>query len=133
MIDHITLPVSNLERSIRFYTAALAPLGYGLTSSAESRIQKGAGFGVKDVEGLRDFWLKEDIESVRGSKYCIAFKAENKDIVEQFHHAAISAGGKDNGAPGYRPQYHKDYYAAFVYDPDGYNIEVIYDDFEIQS
>lgn len=126
MLNHITLRVSNLEKSKQFFLAVLAPLGYKLFVEKPTS----AGFGQADREGNRDFWIKQfelgDIKSFS----CLAFTATSKEMVEEFYKAALATGAKDNGAPGYRPQYHPGYYAAFVTDPDGYNIEAVWDDIE---
>lgn len=126
MIDHITLPVGEYERSKAWYDAALAPLGYACVSEVLEK--KLAGYATEDKLGMRDFWIREDSTAVRGSRYCIAFRAANKEEVDHFYEVALAAGGKDNGAPGYREEYHSKYYAAFVYDLDGYNIEAVFDD-----
>ncbi|MDP2631019.1 MAG: VOC family protein [Candidatus Uhrbacteria bacterium] len=126
MLNHITLRVSDLEKSKRFFLATLAPLGYKLFVEKE----KSAGFGQSDIEGNRDFWIHEGKVGEIKSFSCLAFTASNKDAVGNFYKAALGAGGIDNGAPGYRPQYHPGYYAAFVLDLDGYNIEVVFDDLE---
>lgn len=126
MINHITLRVSDLEKSKAFFLAALAPLGYKLFIEKP----KSAGFGQADVEGNRDFWITEGEVEETKSFSCLAFTGTNKQAIENFYKAALAAGGKDNGAPGYRPQYHPGYYAAFVLDQDGYNIEAVWDDLE---
>ena len=126
MLHHITLRVSNLDRSKKFFLAALTPLGYKLFVEKPNS----AGFGQADIEGNRDFWIKSGEVGVLKSFSCLAFTASNKEQVTDFHKAALAAGGKDNGAPGYRPQYHPGYYAAFVVDPDGYSIEAVFDDLE---
>ncbi len=128
MIDHITIPVTNLKTSIAFYEKALAPLGYSLSKKATDRIALSAGFGVSNEDGSRHFWIIEDKDATNASKYCIAFKAESKKIVEEFYSNALLHGGVCNGKPGYREQYHSGYYAAFVLDPDGYNIEAVFDE-----
>ena len=128
MIDHVTLWVNNIDESKKFYQAALAPLGYRLLD--ENSTPKWIGFGQKDKERQRDFWLKEGPVSGKAIS-CFAFTAKNKKQVDDFYHAAIETGGKDNGLPGYRPEYstyYSGYYAAFVFDPNGYNIEVVWDD-----
>jgi predicted lactoylglutathione lyase len=124
MINHITLWVKDIDISKRFYQLALAPLGYKLLDDSSP---KWIGFGQKDIEGQRDFWLKEGAVSGKAIS-CIAFTAKNKEQVDDFYNAAMKAGGKDNGAPGYRKKYYEGYYAAFVLDPNGYNIEAIWDD-----
>ena len=117
MLDHIGIQVSDLERSIAFYTKALAPLGYELVM----RWQSFAGFGVG---GKPDFWIDG---SAGAPKYSIhvAFRANGRATVRSFYDAALAAGGKDNGAPGVRPHYHEHYYGGFVHDPDGHNIEAV--------
>jgi catechol 2,3-dioxygenase-like lactoylglutathione lyase family enzyme len=116
MLDHIGIQVRDLDRSIAFYTKALAPLGYELVMTWE----RFAGFGVA---GKPDFW----IDGRKGPTDIIhvAFRATGRAIVRSFHEAAIAAGGKDNGGPGVRPHYHEHYYGAFVLDPDGHNIEAV--------
>jgi catechol 2,3-dioxygenase-like lactoylglutathione lyase family enzyme len=124
MLNHITLRVSNLEQSKTFYKAALAPLGYKLLKEKATS----AGFGIEDVNGMRDFWIHEGGMAKDGQSFsCLAFTAESKEAVEQFHKAGLTAGGTDNGAPGYRENYHPNYYTAFVRDLDGYNIEAVFD------
>jgi catechol 2,3-dioxygenase-like lactoylglutathione lyase family enzyme len=115
MIDHIGIAVSDLDRSIAFYTKALAPLGYELVMKFEGA----AGFGVA---GKPDFWIgRGEIEQ----PVHVAFRASGRAMVRAFYDAAIAAGGKDNGTPGPRPHYHEHYYGGFVRDPDGHNIEAV--------
>ena len=116
MIDHINLPVSDIERSKRFFREALSPLGYELLM--EHPIS-GAGFGQA---GKPDFWIKQGMIS---SAVHVAFASPDRVAVDAFHDAAIAAGGRDNGPPGLRPEYHSTYYGAFVLDPDGNNIEAV--------
>jgi catechol 2,3-dioxygenase-like lactoylglutathione lyase family enzyme len=115
MFDHIGLHVSDLAASIRFYTAALAPLGFVLCSKDDSS----AGFGPKDEPAL---WL---YASKSGTKAHVAFRAKDRKAVDRFHAAAVDAGGKDHGAPGLRADYSPTYYAAFLIDPDGNNVEAV--------
>ena len=126
MLNHITLRVSDLEKSKKFFLTALAPLSYKLFIEKPNS----AGFGQADIEGNRDFWIKQAQTNDVKSFSCLAFTASSKEAVENFYTAALEAGAKDNGAPGYRPQYHPGYYTAFVIDPDGYNIEAVWDDLE---
>ncbi len=116
MIDHINLLVSDIERSKRFFQEALSPLGYELLM--EHRIS-GAGFGQA---GKPDFWIKQGVLS---SAIHVAFASPDRATVDAFHDAAIAAGGRDNGPPGLRPEYHSTYYGAYVLDPDGNNIEAV--------
>lgn len=115
MIDHISIRVSDYERSKRFYTLALAPLGYALLMESAS----GAGFRK---ELIPDFWIKQGESS---PTMHIAFASPDHATVDAFDRAAIAAGASDNGPPALRPQYHPAYYGAFVWDPDGYNIEAV--------
>ena len=116
MIDHTGIRVSDFKRSFAFYEKALAPLGY----TAIMTFEKWAGFG----EGRKpDFWIGEG-DAPKDIVH-IAFAAKGRDVVRAFHAAAIAAGGKDNGPPGVREQYHPSYFGAFVLDPDGHNIEAV--------
>ncbi len=117
MLDHVNLPVADLERSKRFYEEALSPLGYELLM--EHHIS-GAGFGQA---GKADFWIKQ---GAVGSAVHVAFASPDCATMDAFHTAAVTAGGRDNGRPGLRPEYHSTYYGAFVPDPDGNNIEAVY-------
>ena len=115
MIDHIGINVSDYAKSKQFYLAALAPLGYKLMMEGTS----GAGFNTAYIP---DFWIRSGTPMPLTH---IAFAAANRAAVDAFYRAALAAGGRDNGAPGLRPQYHPNYYGAFVLDPDGYNIEAV--------
>lgn len=121
MIDHTGLRVINPDRSRLFYSRALAPLGYQLMKEVPKEFTNGLavmGFGVPPKP---DFWIHQGKPNEPRSH--IAFRAENRRQVDEFYKAALAAGGKDNGKPGPRTHYHKDYYGAFVLDPDGHNIE----------
>jgi catechol 2,3-dioxygenase-like lactoylglutathione lyase family enzyme len=116
MRDHISLSVANYTASRDFYAMALRPLGYALAME----FGQAAGFGIK---GKPDFWIaggKPQQPIVH-----VAFASPDRATVDAFYRAAIAAGGKDNGLPGLRPRYHPAYYAAFVLDPDGNNIEAV--------
>ena len=124
MLDHIGIDVSDLARSRTFYAAALAPLGYTVAKIGPNSV----GFGAASGEGQTidpggDFWIAQGSPS--SPLVHFAFNASSREAVDRFFEAALKAGGTDNGAPGLRPRYHPDYYAAFVLDPDGYNIEVV--------
>ena len=117
MYDHIGLRVADLDASVRFYTAALAPLGFVLCSRDDS----GAGFGPKGEPAL---WLHLHKDKASGGAH-VAFRAPDHDAIKAFHTAGIKAGGKDNGAAGHRKDYSPTYYAAFLIDPDGNNVEAV--------
>jgi catechol 2,3-dioxygenase-like lactoylglutathione lyase family enzyme len=111
--------VSDIEASRRFYTRALEPLGFrqiGPWSEAE----RGFAFGLEEAN---DFAISDEYEP--GGRLHIAFAADTREQVDAFHEAALAAGGRDNGAPGLRPQYSANYYGAFVLDPDGHNVEAV--------
>jgi catechol 2,3-dioxygenase-like lactoylglutathione lyase family enzyme len=115
MFDHILVDVDDLARSKAFHKATLTPLGISLQEFADSM----AGFGT----AAPGFWI-----AARGqakSHVHLAFPAPSREAVDSFHAAAVEAGGTDNGAPGLRPDYGDGYYAAFVLDPDGNNIEAV--------
>ena len=118
MVDHISLGVSDLERSRAFYGAALAPLGL----AAIFDFDDSTGYGR---DGNPFFWIghASDVKPEQGLH--IAFAAASHDAVHAFHAAAISAGATDNGGSGPRPQYTPTYYAAFVIDFDGHRIEAV--------
>ncbi len=122
MLDHIGVDVTDLDRSRAFYAAALAPLGYRVIQALSAR-ETGANpivmFGIDAPE----FVIAIDKAPGRGNH--IAFQAGTRSAVDAFHAAALKAGGRDNGAPGLRPNYGPNYYAAFVFDPDGFNIEAV--------
>lgn len=123
MIDHIIITVSNLPKSKEFYEKALAPLGYSASPefTSASTNTKGVGFGVKE-EG-HDFHIVQGPAIVNPTH--IAFRVNSRKQVESFYQAAIAAGGKDNGEPGLTPKHGPDYYSAYVFDPDGHNIEAV--------
>jgi catechol 2,3-dioxygenase-like lactoylglutathione lyase family enzyme len=123
MIDHTGLDISDPVRSRRFYEAALAPLGYQVLMEVPVEFTGGAVVFGMGVPPKPDFWLHQG--TPQQPRVHIAFRAENQAMVKAFHSAALAAGGKDNGPPGPRPHYHKDYYGAFVLDPDGHNIEAV--------
>ena len=115
MIDHVSLPVSDLERAVAFYQAALAPLGYQVLM----RFPGVVGLGVP---GKPDVWLVQ-VEQV--ARIHLALRTDRRSVVEAFHAAALAAGGTDNGGPGVRAHYHPHYYGAFVLDTDGHNVEAV--------
>jgi catechol 2,3-dioxygenase-like lactoylglutathione lyase family enzyme len=110
VIDHTGVRVSDLAKSKAFYRAALAPIGYQLL-----------------VEFPAEVTGSDEVAAGAPNKppVHVAFRVSERARVDAFHAAALTAGGRDNGAPGPRPHYHADYYGAFVLDPDGHNIEVV--------
>jgi len=116
MIHHLTLVVTDLGKAKAFYAAALAPLGYEVLAESEG----GLGLGA---DNHPDLWLKQDPANVHPMH--LAFAAPSRKAVTAFHAAALAAGARDNGGPGLRPDYDPTYYAAFVLDGDGHNIEAV--------
>ena len=110
LFDHVHLRVADLEASRRFYAAALAVLGIDVRS--------GEGWFSAD-----ELWVSADAEPT--ARVHLAFQADGPEAVARFHAAALAAGGRDNGGPGERA-YHPGYYSAYVFDPDGNNIEAVY-------
>lgn len=119
MIAHTTLAVSNYKRSREFYIKALTPLGY------DNNMEYGEAAGFNDGKNT-DFWItkKDNVDPTH-----VAFEAKGREEVVAFHRAALAAGGTDNGGPGYRTEYWPGYYASFVHDPDGNNIEAVWYDY----
>jgi catechol 2,3-dioxygenase-like lactoylglutathione lyase family enzyme len=124
MLDHVGFAVADAERSRAFYEQALAPLGLSLimTVPAEENGSGGTAHGF-GCDGNPFFWVGDNERVGEGTH--IAFTAESRAQVDAFYEAALAAGGRDHGAPGLRPHYGPDYYAAFVLDPDGLNIEAV--------
>lgn len=124
MIDHIGFAVTNLDASRTFYEAALAPLGIAelmtVTPEQTEAGRTAIGFGK---DGKPFFWIGDNERVGEGTH--VAFVADTRDQVDAFYQGAMAAGGRDNGGPGIRAHYHPDYYAAFVFDPDGMNIEAV--------
>ena len=114
--DHASLPVRRLAAARKFYVAALGAIGMTINMDA------GVAFGMGSKK-QKIFWVAKVAKAGGGAHF--AFAVDNREEVHAFHAAAIAAGGKDNGAPGPRPSYGPTYYAAFVHDPEGNNIEVV--------
>ncbi len=115
MFDHVGFNVSDFVRSKAFYLAALEPLGMRIMREGEKFAMIGNGSGR--------LWI--GVFGPPATPIHFAFRAGDRKAVNAFHAAAIAAGGRDNGGPGLRPEYSANYYAAFVYDPDGHNVEVV--------
>ncbi len=131
MIDHIGVTVSDMARSLSFYDRALAPLGVArVMTFPEAGPPADVGYGR---DGKPWFWVKAagaasfkvKAAGAASGPIHVAFAAPDRPAIDAFHAAALAAGGTDNGAPGLRPEYHPDYYAAFVLDPDGNNVEAV--------
>ena len=116
MFDHVVFGVSDYAASKAFYLKALAPLGAAVVLEGPLGLEISA-------DGKTSLCIGPSDE--RPAHLHLAFRAENRQQVEAFYRAALAAGGKDNGAPGLRPKYHANYYAAFVIGPDGHNIEAV--------
>jgi catechol 2,3-dioxygenase-like lactoylglutathione lyase family enzyme len=114
MIDHVSLRVQDLQRAVAFYRAALAPLGYDVLAEFPAAVGMGTGKPI--------LWISQAQQPP--SPAHVAFASE-RGRIDAFHAAALAAGGTDNGAPGVRADYHPYYYAAYIYDPEGNNIEVV--------
>ena len=117
MFDHVGIKVHDLGASAAFYAAALAPLGYAQGYEDQTMVCLGPKEGPA-------FWLYRSVRPA-GSGSHVAFRADNRGAVDQFYSAALKAGATDNGPPGLRPDYGPTYYAAFVVDLDGNNIEAM--------
>jgi catechol 2,3-dioxygenase-like lactoylglutathione lyase family enzyme len=116
MFDHIGFGVTNYEASKAFFLKALEPLGIGIVMEGEH----GLGIGPKGKPAL---WMYQS--DAKPAPLHLAFTAVNREQVQEFYAAALRAGAKDNGAPGLRPDYHPNYYGAFVIGPDGHNVEAV--------
>lgn len=121
MLDHVQISVSNLKVSKAFYKMALAPLGYKASVQFTSGTSntRAVAFSSDSLE----FFIAQGPLTVPPNH--IAFRAANRALVRSFHKAALAAGGRDNGKPQIYPAYHKDYFGAYVLDPDGHNIEAV--------
>lgn len=124
IIDHVGVAATDFEKSKAFYVAALGTLGIELLTDFAHAGTSHAGFGIEHPT----FWLSSGKQH-RGEAH-IAFRARSRAEVVAFYTVALSMGGRDNGAPGIRAHYHPDYFGAFVYDPDGHNIEAVCHDAE---
>ena len=125
MLDHVGLRIVNYKISKAFYEKALALLGFEVIMEITPEMTGGeahCGFGKKGGDNI-PFWIGTS-RPLSGNVH-VAFMAKDRAAVDAFYHAAIAAGGKDNGPPGPRPIYHPGYYGAFVLDPDGNNVEAV--------
>jgi catechol 2,3-dioxygenase-like lactoylglutathione lyase family enzyme len=122
MLHHISLGVRDLARSTAFYDAALGALGFRRVFEDRTAV----GYGLVDGKDLLCLKLRPQA-CAPGPGFHLAFAAPSRTAVQAFHEAALCAGGTDNGAPGLRPGYGPNYYAAFVVDPDGHRVEAVLD------
>lgn len=116
MIDHISVRAQDFSKIVEFYRAALGPVGYKVLMEFPGA----AGMGGSN--GMPDLWIMQSEKPINPTH--VALSGQRPEI-DQFHAAALAAGGTDNGLPGLRPDYHEHYYAAYVLDPEGNNIEVV--------
>lgn len=124
IIDHLNLAVSSIARSRAFYTASLGSIGIDELLHIESdRTESGGEMVGYGKDGKPFFWILDNKRVGEGTH--VAFAVDTRAEVEAFYEAALGAGGADNGSPGPRPEYHEDYYGAFVLDPDGINVEAV--------
>jgi catechol 2,3-dioxygenase-like lactoylglutathione lyase family enzyme len=121
MLHHLSLATTDLKRSSAFYDAALAPLGYRRVCSHDTF----AGYGVKDNEDKFALKLITEGATIPSEGTHLAFSAPNRKAVDEFYAEAMKHGGTDNGGFGVHSEYGPNYYAAFVFDPDGYRIEAV--------
>ena len=122
MLDHVSLGVSDLERSRRFYDAALRPLGLVRIVDFQGR---GSDYGAMAGQLGVEFTITAEREATPAPGTHVCFRAPDRAAVRAFHSAALASGGHDDGGPGVRSEYHPDYYAAFVRDPDGHRVEAV--------
>lgn len=119
MIDHVTIPVTDLNQSKSFYEKAFIPLGYKVSFGKEE------SFWAFDIGNSCLFEISKHQDKSLITPVHVAFRTFDTETIDAFFRSAIEAGGRSNGAPGFRPQYSKGYYACFIYDPNGHNIEVM--------
>jgi catechol 2,3-dioxygenase-like lactoylglutathione lyase family enzyme len=123
MLDHVSLAVTELQRSRRFYDAVLRPLGLVRTVDFQGR---GSDYGTMAGQFGVEFTITVEASGASPSQGMhVCFRAPDREAVRAFHQAALTAGGSDDGGPAVRVQYHPDYYAAFALDPDGHRLEAV--------
>ncbi len=123
MIDHTGVNVGNFEARREFYAAALAQLEYELLHGIDASVTGFDYLASYGEAGKPVFWIAHG--EANTPRIHVAFRADTRQKVDTFYEAALGVGGRENGAPGLRPQYHPDYYGAFILDPDGHNIEAV--------
>ena len=128
MLHHLSFAVLDLARSARFYDAALAPLGYVRAWTHETGAgykEAAVGYGVPGADDEFAIRVRHEGVVVLGEGFHIAFSAPSQEAVTAFYRAALEHGGRDNGGVGFHPEHGPDYFAAFVFDPDGHRIEAV--------
>jgi catechol 2,3-dioxygenase-like lactoylglutathione lyase family enzyme len=131
MLHHLSFAVVDLERSAAFYDATLSPLGYvrAWTHERDAGFKEAAiGYGIPGREDEFAIRLRSQGSTVPGEGFHVAFRAPSREAVLAFHRAALEHGGRDNGGAGSHPEHGPDYFAAFVFDPDGHRIEAVLDE-----
>lgn len=129
MLHHVSFGVTKIRRSVEFYDAVLAALGYERVWSdlKEGSLSAAVGYGCAGGGDKFALKLRAGEQVAPGAGFHLAFAARSREAVDEFHQEALRHGGTDNGRPGPRPDYGPNYYAAFVVDPDGYRIEAVVD------
>jgi catechol 2,3-dioxygenase-like lactoylglutathione lyase family enzyme len=123
MLDHLGLTVSDFKKARSFYDQALAPLGVAVVLEVTPEQTGGSAHAGYGSDGEPDFWIGTG--GAASGHVHVAFTAKDRASVDAFYAAAMAAGGQDNGPPGVREHYHPNYYAAFVLDADGHNVEAV--------
>jgi catechol 2,3-dioxygenase-like lactoylglutathione lyase family enzyme len=130
LLHHLSIAVADLSRSVAFYDAALAPLGYVRVWTHETTAgyrEVAAGYGIAGADDEFAIRLRVQGIVVPSDGFHIAFRATSPEAVTAFYRAVLDLGGRDNGGAGFHPEYGLDYFAALVFDPDGYHIEAVLD------
>ena len=131
MFHHLSFPVADLTRSAAFYDATLARLGYARTWTQESgagRKEAAVGYGLLGAEDQFAIRLRQQGVVVPSEGFHVAFRAPSQEAAIAFYRAALAQGGRDNGGVGFHPEHGQNYFAAFVFDPDGHRIEAVVDE-----
>lgn len=124
MLHHVSIAVTDLQRAASFYDAALGALGFARSWSFESAV----GYGLPGGGDKLAIKVSEPDMPLPPAQFHLAFAAPDREAVRDFYRTGLSNGGRDNGKPGLRPKYGPEYYAAYLFDPDGYNIEAVIKD-----
>jgi catechol 2,3-dioxygenase-like lactoylglutathione lyase family enzyme len=131
MLHHLSFPVVDLARAAAFYDAALAPLGYiraWTHEAADGYKEAAVGYGLPGADDQFAIRARREGIVVPSEGFHIAFRAPSQEAVTAFYRAALAQGGRDNGGAGFHPEHGPNYFAAFVFDPDGHRIEAVVDE-----